>query len=41
MDGVLADFVTGVQGPDYLDGPLKSEEQYDDTKKKSYTQKII
>jgi hypothetical protein len=33
MDGVLADFVTGVQGPDYLDGPLKSEEQYDDTKK--------
>ena len=33
MDGVLADFVTGVQGPDYLDGPLQSEEQYDDTKK--------
>ena len=32
MDGVLADFVRGVQGPKYLNGPLVSENTYDDRK---------
>lgn len=31
MDGVLADFVTGVQGPKYLNGPL-TDNLYDDNK---------
>ena len=32
MDGVLADFVRGVEGPEYLNGPLVSEQTYDDRK---------
>ena len=32
MDGVLADFVTAVEGPDYLNGPLHGEQTYDDRK---------
>ena len=32
MDGVLADFVTGVTGPKYLNGPLVNENTYDDRK---------
>ena len=28
MDGVLADFVTGVEGPDYINGPLQDENHY-------------
>tara|TARA_R100001129_G_scaffold31681_1_gene21078 strand:- start:492 stop:1019 length:528 start_codon:yes stop_codon:yes gene_type:complete len=32
MDGVLADFVRGVEGPKYLNGPLVSEQTYDDRK---------
>ena len=31
MDGVLADFVQGVQGPKYLNGPL-TDNLYDDNK---------
>ena len=31
MDGVLADFVQGVQGPKYLNGPL-TDDLYDDNK---------
>ena len=31
MDGVLADFVQGVQGPKYLNGPL-TDHLYDDNK---------
>lgn len=38
MDGVLADFVTGVQGPDFLNGPLLSEDCYD-KQKKEFTEK--
>ena len=30
MDGVLADFVKGVTGPKYLNGPLVDENTYDD-----------
>lgn len=32
MDGVLADFVRGVEGPKYLNGPLVSEQTYDSRK---------
>ena len=32
MDGVLADFIAGIEGPDYLDGMLLGEEMYDDRK---------
>ena len=32
MDGVLADFVKGVTGPKYLNGPLVDENTYDDRK---------
>ena len=32
MDGVLADFVKGVEGPDYINGPLESEGHYDEQK---------
>ena len=32
MDGVLADFVKGVEGPKYLNGPLTCEQDYDDRK---------
>ena len=32
MDGVLADFVRGVEGPKFLNGPLVSEQTYDDRK---------
>jgi len=32
MDGVLADFVAGVQGPDFLNGPLWNEQTYDHRK---------
>jgi 5'(3')-deoxyribonucleotidase len=32
MDGVLADFVKGVEGPKYLNGPLTCEQDYDSKK---------
>jgi len=32
MDGVLADFVKGVEGPDYINGPLEDEGHYDEQK---------
>ena len=32
MDGVLADFVKGVEGPKYLNGPLVNAEDYDSRK---------
>ena len=32
MDGVLADFVKGVEGPKYLNGPLINAEDYDSRK---------
>jgi 5'(3')-deoxyribonucleotidase len=38
MDGVLADFVGAVQGPDFLNGPLTGEEHYDENKKE-FTEK--
>lgn len=33
MDGVLADFVGTVEGPEFLNGPLSGEEHYDENKK--------
>ena len=29
MDGVLADFVQGVEGPKYLNGPFDKQSDYD------------
>ena len=40
MDGVLADFVTGVEGPDYINGPLQDENHYDN-KKAEYINKRL
>ncbi len=41
MDGVLADFVTGVEGPDFLDGPLLSEQDYDDNKESFINKRLF
>ena len=38
MDGVLADFVGTIQGPEFLNGPLSGEEHYDQNKK-DFTEK--
>ena len=40
MDGVLADFVKGVEGPDYINGPLQDEDHYDN-KKAEYINKRL
>jgi hypothetical protein len=34
MDGVLADFVRGVESPKYLNGPFDRQADYDDQKLK-------
>jgi hypothetical protein len=32
MDGVLADFIQGVEGPKYLNGPFDKQSYYDNRK---------